>query len=236
MKNTIFLLLCISFLFAGCKGKDIPKEALSPQPQDTVTSESKEAQSTPAAPESAKINQPPRVIAIDALPLYPKIGDTIKVTVKAEDPDGDRVDLNYQWFRNDETLSETTENLTLTSDFKRGDNISLHVIPTDRKTKGSMGILKVTIANAPPEIKSSPNDIKFINRKFTYQVKATDPEGDPIAYSLKTSPTGMIINQNTGLVQWDVPAGFKGRASIMVNATDDHGGESAQSFVFEITP
>lgn len=233
----IILMLFIALLLSGCKGKEAPKEAAPSKPQEVATyAETKGIQTTAApSPEEAKPNQPPRVTSVDVAPLYPKLGETIKITAVATDPDGDEVKLLYQWFKNNELLSETSDSLSLTKDFKRGDMITLNVIPDDGKDRGSPGLMKVTIGNSPPEITSSSSDSKFENRRFTYQVKATDPENDSITYSLKTSPGGMTIDPLTGLIQWDVPSDFKGRASITVYVTDDHSGEAVQSFTFEIT-
>ena len=100
--------------------------------------------------------------------------------------------------------------------------------------KGSSGLMKVTIGNSFPEITSSPSENKFDNRKFTYQVKAIDPENDTLVYSLKTAPSGMTIEKTTGLIQWIVPQDFKGKAEVAVVVSDGHGGEALQSFAFKI--
>ncbi|MDP2278676.1 MAG: Ig domain-containing protein, partial [Nitrospirota bacterium] len=120
--------------------------------------------------------------------------------------------------------------------FKRGDNISMNVIPDDGRVQGSSGLMKVTIGNSFPEITSSPSYGRLENQKFTYQVKAIDPENDTLTYSLKTAPAGMTIDKSTGLIQWIVPQDFKGKAEIAVVVSDNHGGEALQSFVFEIVP
>jgi hypothetical protein len=220
----------------ACKGKETPKPAITPLPQQEVKAAAPEAEKKAAPFSDIKLNQPPRVDYIDVIPLYPKIGDTIKITAKATDPDGDEVKLIYQWFKNDELLPEISDALVLTKDnFKRGDNISLNVIPDDGKIKGSSGMMKVTIGNSFPEITSSPSENKFDNRKFTYQVKATDAENDTLTYSLKTAPAGMTIEKTTGLIQWIIPQDFKGKAEIAVVVSDGHGGEALQSFVFELT-
>ncbi len=226
----------IALLIAGCKGKESPKPVVTPPPQQEVKAVTPEADKKTPPSTQISPNQPPRVDYIDVIPLYPKIGDTIKITAKATDPDGDEIKLIYQWFKNEEPLSETSDSLVLTKEnFKRGDNISLNVIPDDGKVKGSSGLMKVTIGNSFPEITSSPSENKFDNRKFTYQVKATDAENDALAYSLKTAPAGMTIGQSTGLIQWMVPQDFKGKAEVAVVVSDNHGGEALQSFVFELT-
>ena len=231
----IFLMFFIAILITGCKGKETPKPAITPLPQQEVKAVTPEAEKKAAPSPDIKPNQPPRVDYIDVVPLYPKIGDTIKITAKATDPDGDEIKLIYQWFKNDEPLSETSDALVLTKEnFKRGDNISLNVIPDDGKVKGSSGLMKVTIGNSFPEITSSPSYGRLENQKFTYQVKAIDPDNDTLTYSLKTAPSGMTIEKTTGFIQWIVPQDFKGKAEIAVIVSDNHGGEALQSFVFEI--
>jgi len=231
----IFLIISIVAFIAGCKGKEAPKPAVTQPPSQAIKTAPAEAEKKAAAPADVKPNQPPRVDYIDVEPTFPKIGDTIKVTVKASDPDGDEVKLIFQWFKNGEPLSETSDSLVLTKeDFKRGDNISLNVIPDDGKAKGSSGAMKVIVGNSLPEITSSPSKTKLENRKFTYQVKAADFENDPLTFSLKTAPNGMKIDASTGLIKWDVPANFKGKVSVTVIVRDDHGGETVQSFALEI--
>jgi len=91
---------------------------------------------------------------------------------------------------------------------------------------------KTQIKNTPPKINESSGEIKFNGDIFRYQVKAEDPDGDALAYSLKTAPAGMTINPATGLIQWNVPADFKDKAEIKVSVSDGHGGEATQSFSF----
>lgn len=233
-----FCILIFSFciFLVACKGKEAPKPAeTAPAPTQEVKTATPEQEKKDIIAPQAGVNQPPRVDYIDVAPTYPKIGDTIKITAKATDPDGDEIKLIYQWFKNEEPLSETSDALVLTKEnFKRGDNISLNVIPDDGKMKGSSGLMKVTIGNSFPEITSSPSYGRLENQKFTYQVKAIDPENDTLVYSLKTAPSGMTIEKTTGLIKWDVPTDFKGKAEIAVVVSDNHGGEALQSFVFEI--
>src|SRR5262249_105319 len=41
-----------------------------------------------------------------------------------------------------------------------------------------------------------------INEKYLYKVKAIDPDGDALTYSLTTAPAGMAIDPSTGLISW----------------------------------
>jgi len=236
MIKKIFFIFFIALLITGCKGKEAPKETAPSQPAEVAipSAETKEPQATVPAAGETKLNQPPRVTSVDVTPNFPKIGDTLKITATAIDPDGDEVTFIYQWFKNEELLPEETSDTLSLKGYQRGDRIMLNVIPYDGKEKGSPGLMKVTVGNISPEITSTPNESRFENRRFTYQVKATDSENDPLAYSLKAAPAGMTIDKATGLIQWDVPPDFRGKASVTVSVTDNQGGEGLQSFIYDI--
>src|SRR5262249_60637856 len=54
----------------------------------------------------------------------------------------------------------------------------------------------------PPVITSHPRTkVDFGKTPEFYQVVASDPDGDPLSYSLVTAPPGMTID-STGLLRW----------------------------------
>ncbi|KAF0145768.1 MAG: hypothetical protein FD156_743 [Nitrospirae bacterium] len=235
--SCIFLIFLFCIFLAGCKAKETPKETAPAQPAEVAkpSAETKEPQTAASEAGGIKLNQPPVVTSVDVTPNFPKAGDALKITTTAQDPDGDEVAFIYQWFKNEELLPEETSDALSLKGFKRGDRVMLNVIPYDGKEKGSPGVMKVTVGNISPEITSNPSESRFENRSFSYQVKATDSENDPLAYSLSSAPAGMTIDKATGLIQWAVPTDFKGRASVIVSVTDNQGGEGLQSFAYEIT-
>lgn len=56
--------------------------------------------------------------------------------------------------------------------------------------------------NSSPVIESTPITTAKEGVAYTYDVDATDPNGDTLTYSLTTSPTGMTINSATGVISW----------------------------------
>jgi len=54
----------------------------------------------------------------------------------------------------------------------------------------------------PPTIASTPVTSATVGTTYHYDVDATDPDGDPLTFSLKSSPDGMFINPSTGLITW----------------------------------
>ena len=91
-----------------------------------------------------------------------------------------------------------------TQGFKKGDFITAIVTPFDGKEKGrSRRAIPLIVANRPPEITSfPPQDVK--NGKYTYEVKAVDPDNDALKFSLEESPPDMTIDPVTGILRWDV--------------------------------
>ena len=64
------------------------------------------------------------------------------------------------------------------------------------------GITTPEIVNLEPTIESDPVTTAKVGMEYTYDVDATDPNGDTLTYSLTTKPGGMTINSSTGLITW----------------------------------
>ncbi len=170
-------------------------------------------------------NLPPRIKKIKLLPEVFKPGDTLYVDVEADDPDGDEVTISYEWYKHGELVSTERQ---LNSTLKRGDKLVVKIKPYDGKDYGKEVILNREILNLPPVI-TDHKEYHLDKDTFTYRVKASDPDGDPLTYFLKSAPPGMTIDPN-GLIKWDIPPDFKGKASVTVSVTDGQGGEAIYSF------
>ena len=178
-------------------------------------------------------NSPPEVSKVRILPeVVWKPGDTLSVEVSGTDIDGDEVTISYEWTKNGEPAGNRKR---IEVPLKRGDKVSVKITPFDGEVYGRSVILHREIVNLPPMIVEHKK-FNFDGKVYSYQVTATDPDGDTLTYSLKSAPSGMTINPTTGLIQWNVPPDFKGKAPITVSVADGHGGEVMQSFTVEIMP
>jgi fibro-slime domain-containing protein/RHS repeat-associated protein len=72
------------------------------------------------------------------------------------------------------------------------------------------------------------------DRQYTYQVRAEDPNGDPLTYSLVTAPDGMKIDASTGLVTWNPGADKVGTHNVTVKVSDGRGGFDTQSYTLQV--
>ncbi len=155
--------------------------------------------------------------------------DRLKVVAEGSDKNGNKVSLRFQWTKNGEPAGEGDT----ISGFKRGDKVSVMITPFDDRGNGLARSLTTEIKNTPPSIVEH-QETNFDGKVWSYQVKATDADGDPLTYSLKSAPPGMTIDPSTGLIKWNVPPDFMGKASFAVSVADGHGGEASQDLALDI--
>ncbi len=72
--------------------------------------------------------------------------------------------------------------------------------------------------NQPPEITSTAVTSATKGQPYSYDVNATDSDGNTLTYSLTTKPSGMAINSSTGLITW-TPSTI-GCYSVIVKVSD----------------
>ena len=87
--------------------------------------------------------------------------------------------------------------------------------------------------NSSPVIESTPITTAKEGAAYTYGVEATDPNGDTLTYSLTTSPTGMTINSNTGVISWTPTESQIGDNEVVVDVSDGSRSET-QSFTITV--
>ncbi len=88
--------------------------------------------------------------------------------------------------------------------------------------------------NQPPEITSTPPTQVFAGATYRYDVRATDPNGDPLTYTV-TGPSGMTID-GFGRLTWPTAAADTGTHSVTVVVTDDQGASAMQPFTIDVVP
>ncbi len=176
-------------------------------------------------------NTPPVISKANLLPQAPKISSRLTVDITAEDADRDRIFFKYKWYLNDTFAGE--ENY-LNTELKKGDNIMVEVTPFDDEEPGKSIRLKTSVSNTLPVfMESTPS---FDGKLYKYQIKATDPDGDNLSYTLKEAPSGMTIDSAKGLITWEVPSGNAVPQNIKVLISDNHGGEVLVPFTLKIAP
>ncbi|MFA7603825.1 MAG: CARDB domain-containing protein, partial [Novosphingobium sp.] len=103
-----------------------------------------------------------------------------------------------------------------------------------RRLEFVTGLVGGTLPNTAPAFTSEPPAGAKVGREFTYQVTATDGEGQTIAFGLLTRPEGMTIDPATGLIRWVPGPGTPARTAVVVEAFDSRGAVSLQRFILAV--
>ena len=74
--------------------------------------------------------------------------------------------------------------------------------------------------NKVPIITSTPSTLAEVDGLYTYDVNATDPDGDTLTYSLAVKPDGMTIVSATGVISWTPTTAQIGDNPVTVKVSD----------------
>lgn len=180
-------------------------------------------------------NTAPKVTTVSLSPQMARAGDKLEAQVEAHDPDHDRVDLTFKWFRNNSVIKEGEEPFLDTTGFAARDMIAVEVMASDPAGSGnSLKSRPLVLGNSAPRIVSTPPPSTGQER-FDYAVKALDPDNDQLTYYLEMAPPGMTIASESGHIGWQIPTDQQGTFHVKVVAKDGQGGLASQEFDLTLT-
>ena len=149
------------------------------------------------------------------------------------DPDGDPLTAIRVAGPSHGTLNlnpDGTFTYTPTADFSGTDTFTYHANDGRADSNTATVTLTVHALNGPPVITSTPVTVASTRAPYTYDVEATDPEGDPLTFSLTEAPSGMTLDPATGLLTWTATDTDLGTHTVTVIVEDGHGGSDRQTF------
>ncbi|MEH2110944.1 Ig-like domain-containing protein, partial [Nostoc sp.] len=88
--------------------------------------------------------------------------------------------------------------------------------------------------NQAPVIQSQPNKEIIGGQFYSYDVNASDPNGDSLTYKLLASPDGMTIDPTTGLINWNTTTSNIGNQIISLEVSDGRGGTVTQDYALSV--
>ena len=154
-------------------------------------------------------NHPPQLGALD--PAYSVAeGGALTIPVSATDPDsGDAVTLS----------ASTTPPSLLHATFSAASGSGTFTFSPDYSQTGSYTVtfravdpfgltdqktvqITATDVNRQPSISTLTLANGRVDYPYSAKIVATDPDSDPLTFSLSQGPTGMTINAATGLLSW----------------------------------
>jgi hypothetical protein len=180
------------------------------------------------------INSNPLIHEVLVEPKSAYVTDVLKAKVKSFDLDGDFIYYVYQWEINGVILNDERGDTLERGKFKKGDKIVVIVTPDDRESLGSPKKSDpIVISNSQPVISSSP-PTSVEKMTYIYQVKANDPDQDPLTFRLKNGPKKMEIEKDTGLIRWEIKREDKGIHFVEIEVSDDRGAKDVQQYTLTV--
>ena len=179
-------------------------------------------------------NTPPEILSIQLLPQPFLPGAMIRAVVTGRDRDDDHIEYAYEWRKNGEPLFLENRAEVKIQNLKKGDQVTVRVTPHDGREAGlSVESLNLAGGNRPPEITSNPS-LEFKNGVYLYPVTASDPDGDPLEYSIEDPQPGMHFDPVTHVFQWEIPETTTGVQHLTLVVRDPEGEGAAQRIRLDI--
>ncbi len=153
-------------------------------------------------------------------------------------------------FENSIVAEGTTERIIASLTFGRTYRLAVNAFrPGTLEASTIVGPVSVplfsTTANNAPKIVSTPITEGRVGIPYSYQVVATDADGDALTYQLTpktvdghpelaSPPPGVTIDASTGLIAFTPVDGHLGTNKIIVQVSDAKGGTDSQEFYINI--
>lgn len=180
------------------------------------------------------VNNPPSIISTPTKSA--NVGEEYVYQIEAVDSDSDS--LIYFLTESPSGMYVNKESGLITwlptAEQTGSNNVVLNV--TDNKgatTAQSFEILVITL-NHSPEIISTPVTTVPEGQPYSYQVLASDQDGDKLNYQLVQSPKSMSIDA-FGVVTWTPGFSGSGLYGVEINVSDSHGASVSQQFELLVT-
>ncbi len=180
--------------------------------------------------QAAAINDPP---VITTTPIFvAQAGGDYAYDVNAIDPDGDDLSFALDLFPQGMTIDPQTGLIQWQPAAGQAGPHQVRVIVSDGAGNAALQGFHVTVLvqNAGPSINSAPpGNVAAVGLPYRYDVLASDPDGDALAFSLVQGPAGMTID-SLGRLRWTPGADQVAGHEVIIRVTDPLGSFASQSF------
>lgn len=156
-------------------------------------------------------------------------------SVEAEDADGDIIIYKLKEAPEGMIINESTGEIRWLP--QRGQAGSYRILIEVSDGRGGVTNQEYTLTvesiNNPPIIKG----LEEISREGTiisYRVEALDPDGDILTYTLAEAPDGMTIDEESGIISWNIENVETGGYKLKICVTDPFAAKAEAEFTVEV--
>lgn len=165
------------------------------------------------------------------------VGATYAYNVTATDSDGNTLTFSLTISPTGMTINSSTGLISWTPTAAGDYDVMVEVSDNGSPVKSITQSFTIHVeeqpgpTNQPPTITSTAITTATVNQAYSYNVDATDPDGDTLTYFL-VGPAGMTINFLTGLIAWTPTT--SGDYNVTIEVSDGDLSDT-QSFIITIT-
>lgn len=158
----------------------------------------------------------------------------IEVFIEGVDENGETIPCELVWRIDRQPLADVSGPILPWEKVKRGDRVSLLIIPQGGPSKGRTIVSEeIVVPNSPPRFTSMPM-LNFTAQEYVYQARADDADADPLVFTLEKGPTGMTIDSASGRLVWQVGSSQAGEQHVKVVVNDPQGGRAEQEYTLSV--
>jgi hypothetical protein len=152
------------------------------------------ARASGEAAEARSGNSAPVIAGVVFNPPQPISEGILEALVDVSDPDGNLVQLTYQWSVNGDPIGDSSKASVRLPKLERGDRVELSVVASDGRAASEPFTLSTRTDNLPPQITFlyvTPQNKKIRRGDVLTAVpEASDPENDHIEFSYRWAVNG----------------------------------------------
>ncbi len=177
-------------LLVACGGEQVSETSGAPMAGG--------AASETAVERPASLNAPPQIERVELSPLDPRPGQRVVARVVASDPDGDEIELRYEWLVNGRRSEQTASSFHV-EDVAKGTLIEVRVTAADGANQSPAARASLRVGNQPPVLQGvviEPLMEVSAGHDISASPRATDPDGDPIEYRFLWQVDGRRIDED----------------------------------------
>ncbi|MBL8344626.1 MAG: tandem-95 repeat protein [Rubrivivax sp.] len=164
------------------------------------------------------------------------VGVAYAYDVNAADPNGDTLTYSLTQAPSGMAINASTGMVTWVPTTAGSQGVTVRVADPGGLAATQSFTITVAAANAAPQITTTPVTAATVGAAYAYDVNATDPNGDVLAYSLTQAPSGMSIGAGTGLIAWTPSTAQVGSQPVTVRVADPGGLAVTQAFTITVVP
>ncbi|MFZ4619586.1 MAG: putative Ig domain-containing protein [Bacteroidota bacterium] len=165
-------------------------------------------------------------------------GNPFVFYVNGQDPDLTPVYFTVNAAPSGMTIDSATGKIEWTPSFTQSGFYTVDVYVHDLSGASVLHQQKFFVfnVNRPPAFITGVPDTTFIQegKSFTLDLDASDPDSDPLYYTINFTPVGMTFDSATGIVTWTPAFWQSGEYAINYHVYDPSGANDFRQTIFEV--